>query len=44
MAGLQHTEGEERVALTHTLSRLFLQCSMRGERKVAEGGAPPRMV
>jgi glutamyl-tRNA reductase len=29
MAGLQHTEGEERVALTHTLSRLFLQCPAR---------------
>ena len=32
MAGLQATEGEERVALTHTLSRLFLQCPMRGPR------------
>lgn len=29
MAGLQGTEGEERVALTNTLSRLFLQCPMR---------------
>lgn len=32
MAGLQATEGEERVALTNTLSRLFLQCPMRGQR------------
>jgi len=32
MAGLQGTEGEERVALTNTLSRLFLQCPMRGQR------------
>jgi glutamyl-tRNA reductase len=32
MAGLQHTEGDERVALTTTLSRLFLQCPMRGQR------------
>jgi len=29
MAGLQATEGEERTALTHTLTRLFLQCPMR---------------
>jgi glutamyl-tRNA reductase len=29
MAGLQATEGEERAALTHTLTRLFLQCPMR---------------
>jgi glutamyl-tRNA reductase len=29
MAGLQGTEGDERVALTSTLSRLFLQCPMR---------------
>ncbi len=33
MAGLQATDGGERVALTHTLSRLFLQCPGRGERK-----------
>ena len=32
MAGLQGTEGEERVALTNTLSRLFLQCPMRERR------------
>jgi glutamyl-tRNA reductase len=32
MAGLQGTEGEERVALTNTLSKLFLQCPMRGRR------------
>ena len=32
MAGLQATEGEERVALTNTLSRLFLQCPMRAQR------------
>ena len=32
MAGLQHTEGEERAALTNTLSKLFLQCPMRGQR------------
>ena len=32
MAGLQGTDGEERVALTNTLSRLFLQCPMRGHR------------
>ena len=29
MAGLQATEGDERVALTDTLSRLFLRCPMR---------------
>jgi glutamyl-tRNA reductase len=29
MAGLQGTDGEERAALTRTLSRLFLQCPMR---------------
>jgi glutamyl-tRNA reductase len=32
MAGLQATEGAERLALTHTLSRLFLQCPMRARR------------
>jgi glutamyl-tRNA reductase len=32
MAGLQATDGEERIALTNTLSRLFLQCPMRGHR------------
>jgi len=32
MAGLQATDGEERVALTNTLSRLFLQCPMRERR------------
>jgi len=32
MAGLQHTEGDERAALTNTLSRLFLQCPMRGQK------------
>ena len=32
MAGLQGTEGEERVALTNALSRLFLQCPMRDRR------------
>ena len=32
MAGLQGTEGEERVALTNTLSKLFLQCPMRERR------------
>jgi glutamyl-tRNA reductase len=32
MAGLQRTEGEEREALTNALSRLFLQCPMRGQR------------
>jgi len=37
MAGLQHTDGEERVALTNTLSRLFLQCPMRGAaRKIID--------
>ena len=30
MAGLQHTEGVERSALSQTLSRLFLECPMRG--------------
>ena len=35
MAGLQGTKGEERVALTHTLSRLFLQCPARGQRRLA---------
>ncbi len=30
MAGLQATEGDERVALTQTLSQLFLRCPMRG--------------
>ncbi|MBC7994955.1 MAG: glutamyl-tRNA reductase [Rhizobacter sp.] len=34
MAGLQATDGGERAALTHALSRLFLQCPGRGERKV----------
>ena len=29
MAGLQHTQGDDRVALTQTLSQLFLQCPMR---------------
>ena len=33
MAGLQATDVGERAALTHTLSRLFLQCPGRGERK-----------
>ena len=33
MAGLQATDADERAALTHTLSRLFLQCPGRGERK-----------
>ena len=32
MAGLQVSEGDERVALTATLSRLFLQCPRRGRR------------
>ena len=32
MAGLQATDGQERVALTNALSRLFLQCPVRGER------------
>jgi len=32
MAGLQGTEGEERIALTNTLSTLFLRCPMRGQR------------
>jgi len=32
MAGLQCTQGPERVALTQTLSRLFLQCPMRARR------------
>ena len=32
MAGLQHSEGPERLALTDTLSRLFLQCPMRAPR------------
>ena len=32
MAGLQATDGAERVVLTNTLSRLFLQCPMRGQR------------
>ncbi|MBC8058737.1 MAG: glutamyl-tRNA reductase [Rhizobiales bacterium] len=36
MAGLQGTEGEERLALTTTLSRLFLQCPSRGHRKTGE--------
>ncbi len=31
MAGLRATEGDERVALTDTLSRLFLRCPMRGQ-------------
>ena len=32
MAGLQATDGDERVALTNTLSRLFLQCPIRERR------------
>jgi glutamyl-tRNA reductase len=32
MAGLQGAQGDERTALTTTLSRLFLQCPMRGQR------------
>ena len=32
MAGLQATQGDERVALTDTLSRLFLRCPMREPR------------
>ena len=32
MAGLQAADGDERVALTKTLSRLFLQCPVRGRR------------
>jgi glutamyl-tRNA reductase len=32
MAGLQATEGDERMALTDTLSRLFLRCPMREQR------------
>jgi glutamyl-tRNA reductase len=36
MAGLQCAEGDARAALTDTLSRLFLQCPMRGERKAGE--------
>jgi glutamyl-tRNA reductase len=32
MAGLQGTEGTERLALTDTLSRLFLQCPVRSPR------------
>lgn len=32
MAGLHALEGEERVALSQTLSRLFLQCPQRGQR------------
>jgi glutamyl-tRNA reductase len=30
MAGLQGTQGDEREALTNTLTRLFLRCPMRG--------------
>ena len=29
MAGLQTTQGDDSVALTQTLSQLFLQCPMR---------------
>jgi glutamyl-tRNA reductase len=36
MAGLQATAPAERAALAHTLSRLFLQCPGRGERKPAQ--------
>ncbi len=32
MAGLQGAQGDDRTALTTTLSRLFLQCPMRGQR------------
>lgn len=32
MAGLQATEGAERIALTDTLSKLFLSCPMRSSR------------
>ncbi len=32
LAGLHGTEGEERIALTQTLSRLFLQCPIRRGR------------
>ena len=32
MAGLQGTQGEERAALTQTLSTLYLKCPMRGRR------------
>jgi glutamyl-tRNA reductase len=35
MAGLQGTDGEERIALTQTLSRLFLQCPVRGGSRKA---------
>ena len=31
MAGLQHAQGDERAALTSTLSRLFLRCPMRDQ-------------
>jgi glutamyl-tRNA reductase len=41
MAGLQGTEGDERAALTQTLSRLFLQCPMRGERAGSHCAVPP---